>query len=211
MSAPPGSHDSISISAVEAGATLIAITFAFAWPRVGSGFFVRIERAFSRLAEKKGMSIAIVGLSVIALRLALMRALPDSAAFVPDDFQLFLLASDTFAHGRLANLTPLMWTATFRKHSHHHVVDIPVDVLSGAGVDACRWSVSFRACVVCTAWGERSVMRRALYGCWQAWPPATGHFLAASSPFCAWAYSATGSTATYTGAGSLAALSGRWS
>jgi hypothetical protein len=46
---------------------------------------------------------------VIVLRLAILPLFPVPLPFVPDDFS-FLLACDTFAHGRLANPTPAMWT-----------------------------------------------------------------------------------------------------
>lgn len=48
-------------------------------------------------------------MGVIVLRAALLPLFPVPLPFVPDDFS-FLLASDTFAHGRLANPTPAMWT-----------------------------------------------------------------------------------------------------
>ncbi len=59
--------------------------------------------------ENKGWLWLCVGLSVIVLRLAILPLFPVPLPFVPDDFS-FLLASDTFAHGRLANPTPAMWT-----------------------------------------------------------------------------------------------------
>ncbi len=82
---------------------------AFVWPRVGAGFFSRVERSFARLAESKGWAVAGTGLAVILLRAALLPLFPIPLPFVPDDFS-FLLASDTFVHGRLTNPTPVMWT-----------------------------------------------------------------------------------------------------
>ena len=53
--------------------------------------------------------VAAVGLATLLLRLALLPLSPIPLPFIPDDFS-FLLAADTFAHGRLTNPTPAMWT-----------------------------------------------------------------------------------------------------
>lgn len=89
--------------------TTIAVTLSFVWPRMGAGFFARVERGFAQVAHRKGWAVAGTGLGVIVLRAALLPLFPIPLPFVPDDFS-FLLASDTFAHGRLTNPTPAMWT-----------------------------------------------------------------------------------------------------
>jgi hypothetical protein len=94
---------------VEGGLTMIAIAGAFSFPRLGSSTFRRVERAFGRLARKQGLAVAAVGFSTLLLRLAILPFSPIPLPFVPDDFS-FLLAADTFLHGRLANPTPAMWT-----------------------------------------------------------------------------------------------------
>ncbi len=86
---------------------LLAVT-AFICPRLGSAQFSRIERSFARFARRKGLAVAAVGISTLLLRLAILPICPVPLPFVPDDFS-FLLASDTFAHGRLTNPTPAMW------------------------------------------------------------------------------------------------------
>jgi hypothetical protein len=109
MLLPPVNKPNPSLLIIECG--LLAITFAaaFTWPRLGDGWFARIERAFARLAGRKGLAAAIVGLSVLVLRLAMLPLFPVPLPFVPDDFS-FLLAAQTFVHGRLTNPTPAMWT-----------------------------------------------------------------------------------------------------
>lgn len=94
---------------IEAGLTGVATVAVFAWPRLGFSFFSRIERAIGKLARRKGLSVAIVGLSALLLRLAILPLCPIPLPFATDGLS-FLLAADTFAHGRLTNPTPAMWT-----------------------------------------------------------------------------------------------------
>jgi hypothetical protein len=97
-----------SVILLEGSLTAIAIAVAFCWPRLGSSFFPQIEMIFRRLARKKGLSVLIVGITALALRLAILPLCPIPLPFIPDDFS-FLLAADTFASGRLTNPTPAMW------------------------------------------------------------------------------------------------------
>jgi hypothetical protein len=97
-----------SLMAIECGLTMVAIAVAFCWPRLGSSYFSRVERAFGKLARKKGLAVVAVGATALLLRLAILPLCPIPLPFVPDDFS-FLLAADTFASGRLTNPTPAMW------------------------------------------------------------------------------------------------------
>lgn len=109
MIAPPTPDRAFPIAGIEFSLSVVAIALAFAWPRLGSPFFLRIERVFGRLARSRGWAVAAVGFAELALRLALLPLNPIPQPFTPDDFS-FLLAGDTFAAGRLANPTPAMWT-----------------------------------------------------------------------------------------------------
>ena len=104
---PPPESD-ISILTIEGCLTVIGAAAAFAWPRLGSPLFLRIEHAFGRLARRQSISVLVVGLTALLLRLSILPFCPIPLPFVPDDFS-FLLSADTFAHGRLTNPTPPMW------------------------------------------------------------------------------------------------------
>lgn len=106
MSSPPAGDPKLIV--IEAGLAALVAAVAFGWPRLGSSFFSRTERAFARLARRKRLAVVTVGLSALLMRLAILPFLPIPLPFIPDDFS-FLLAADTFAHGRLTNLTPTMW------------------------------------------------------------------------------------------------------
>ena len=97
-----------SLILIEGSLTAIAIAVAFCWPRLGSPWFSRIERAFARLARKKSLSVAVVGFTALVVRLAILPLSPIPKPFMPNDFS-FLLAADTFSSGRLTNPTPAMW------------------------------------------------------------------------------------------------------
>jgi hypothetical protein len=107
--ASPPNPAGFSLPVIELGLTLIVVALALCWPQAGSAFFSRLEKLFGQLARKRGLSVLVSGAAPCLLRLLILPIASIPQPWIQDDFS-FLLAADTFAHGRLTNPTPAMWT-----------------------------------------------------------------------------------------------------
>lgn len=97
-----------SIQIIEAVVVLAAIGLIFLRGARPARFFLRLEEQFRQIARRKTLSVAMVGSLALIIRAGLIPVLGIPAPATHDEFS-YLLAADTFAHGRWTNPPHPMW------------------------------------------------------------------------------------------------------
>ena len=100
-------------------AFVACLIWVFFFPLIEGGLLGAIERLGSRFAKRKRLAILAVALAAVLMRVSLLWVSPVPIPRFHDEFS-YLLAGDTFAHGRLTNPPHPMWVFLDTIHVNQH-------------------------------------------------------------------------------------------
>ena len=109
----------IYIAGAVLAALLVALLLAWYRPLLEDRLLQPVEKAGKRFAIKKGQVILGIAVATIVARLSFLWLIPVPIPVSHDEFA-YLLAADTFAHGRLANPPHPMWLFLDTIHVNQH-------------------------------------------------------------------------------------------
>jgi hypothetical protein len=104
----PPAFSGYDLFVIEFLLVLAAIFISPTVPNFGDRFFRAITRPLENLARRPALSLIVIGIAPLVLRALLGQIRPIPAPHIHDEYS-FLLASDTFVHGRLANPPHPLW------------------------------------------------------------------------------------------------------
>jgi len=96
------------LTAIELGLVLVSVALAFGSSHNQPRWLSAAETAFRGFAQKRALSVFVVGLLALLARVAVLPLLPVPEPHITDEFSHLLLA-DTLMHLRLANPVHPMW------------------------------------------------------------------------------------------------------
>ena len=86
----------------------VFVVFAFFAPHCGARCLRVVERVIARVARRRALAVALAGVAAFCIVAAMTAIIGVPMPKVDDEFS-YLLAADTFTHGRLANPPHAMW------------------------------------------------------------------------------------------------------